>query len=57
MTKIKECPFCGKSPHITKHFKEDMWRLTHRCQVIGPILLDWREIADELVAVWNTRNP
>ena len=29
-TDLLPCPFCGEVPDVTKHFKEPMWRLTHR---------------------------
>jgi hypothetical protein len=51
----KACPFCGEHPRITKHFKEEMWRLLHPCPVMGPMTMDWRESAEALVRLWNTR--
>ena len=51
------CPFCGKQPEIAKNFKEPLWRLTHWCEVIGPIMLDWRESTEALVRQWNRRAP
>jgi hypothetical protein len=41
--KLLPCPFCGELPEISKHFKEEMYRLIHRCKVIGPIVLDWAD--------------
>jgi hypothetical protein len=52
---LKPCPFCGGKAGITKHFKEDMWSLLHRCPVIGPILIDWTVPRSNLVTQWNTR--
>jgi len=55
VSKYKGCPWCGIAPGITKHFKEPMWRLIHRCKVMGVISFDW--VADEatLAERWNTR--
>jgi hypothetical protein len=25
---LKPCPFCGETPKLDKHFREDIWRLT-----------------------------
>lgn len=49
------CPFCGEQPEITKHFKEDAWRLVHRCDVMGALVLDWTEPRRRHVDTWNTR--
>lgn len=49
------CPFCGETPAITKHFKEQMWSLIHRCPVIGAITIDWHDSQREVVGQWNTR--
>lgn len=37
---LEPCPFCGERPEVTKHFKEDMYRLIHRCKVLGPVSFD-----------------
>jgi len=50
------CPFCGAHPEIAKHFREEMWRLTHRCAVVGPLTMDWTGSENRLVERWNTRN-
>jgi hypothetical protein len=50
------CPFCGEVPEIHKHVRYDIWRLTHRCSVLGPILLDWTDEIERLVKRWNTRH-
>lgn len=52
---LKPCPFCGKEATITKHFKEDMHQLIHRCEVIGPIVFEWGD-RDTIVKAWNTRS-
>lgn len=52
---LKPCPFCGGDANITKHFKEDIWQLIHRCPVVGYIGLDWTAPADFLIKRWNTR--
>jgi hypothetical protein len=49
------CPFCGGKAEITKHFKEDMWRLIHRCSVVDPITLEWTAPETRLSDKWNTR--
>lgn len=54
MEDLKSCPFCGETPEITKHFKEEIWRLTHRCSVVGAIMLDWSS-QNWLSKAWNTR--
>ena len=52
---LKSCPFCGgEEAHITKHFKEDMYNLIHRCKIIGCIKLDWSD-KKTLIKAWNTR--
>lgn len=55
MSELKKCPFCKEVPEITKHFKEEMWSLVHRCRVVGPILFDWSADPQRHVARWNTR--
>jgi len=54
--KLKACPFCKKLPEITKHAKEELWSLLHRCKVVGAIKIDWGSY-DRIVAAWNTRTP
>lgn len=49
------CPFCGGEATITKHFKDDLWRLTHRCKTMGFIEIDWRMSPEWLAKQWNTR--
>lgn len=49
------CPFCAETPEIAKHFREEMWRLSHQCCVIGPITLGWCDTVDALLKQWNTR--
>jgi hypothetical protein len=53
--KAEGCPWCGEAPQISKHFRDDAWRLIHRCKVMGPILIDWTYSEDRLVERWNTR--
>jgi len=49
------CPFCGEEPEIAKHFKEEMWRLVHRCPAVGPITIDWRDSVASVIKDWNRR--
>lgn len=51
---LKPCPFCGETPKLAKHFRDDLWRLSHRCPAVGPITLDWTT-PESLVHHWNTR--
>jgi len=53
--KVKTCPFCGEKPDLIKHHKDPMWSLLHRCPVMGPLTIDWRESLSDLVRQWNTR--
>ena len=55
MSEVKPCPFCGETPVIVEHFKEDLWRLTHRCKVMGPMVIDWTSDQNKLAQRWNTR--
>lgn len=50
------CDFCGELPVITKHHKEEIYGLTHRCKVLGPISWEFSE-RDYIVKKWNTRTP
>jgi hypothetical protein len=52
---MKPCPFCGGDAQISKHFKEDIWQLIHRCPVVGAIVIDWTEPEQRVVDRWNTR--
>lgn len=52
---LKPCPFCGNQPVITKHFKEEIWNLLHRCNIVGVISIDWSSSEQELIDRWNTR--
>lgn len=51
---LKPCPFCGDRAELTKHFSSEMWRLIHRCKVLGPISLDWGD-KETHIKSWNTR--
>lgn len=55
-TTLNPCPFCGETPEVHKHFKEPMWRLTHRCWVIGPIVWDWTAPESRIADKWNIRH-
>ena len=50
------CPFCGGIPVITKHFRDESYRLSHSCPIAGPITFDWRDERIDLVTRWNTRS-
>jgi len=52
---VKTCPFCGEKPELTKHHKDPMWSLLHRCKIMGPLTIDWRESLSDIVRQWNTR--
>lgn len=41
---------------MTKHFKEDMWRLLHRCPVMGALVIDWKVSIEDVKEMWNTRS-
>ena len=53
---LKPCPFCGETPELSKHFREDMWQMIHRCKVIGPMLIEWGD-AERITKQWNKRAP
>jgi len=55
MKQLKPCPFCGGDAEITKHFREEMWSLIHRCKVMGPMKLEWSESENSIIERWNTR--
>ena len=48
------CPFCGKLPEITRHFREEMYQLVHRCSAVGPISSGWSS-KERILQNWNTR--
>ena len=52
-TALLPCPFCGEEPIVEKHPNEPMWKLTHQCSAVGPIMLDWTEA--RLIFRWNAR--
>ena len=54
--KLKPCPFCGLTPELSKHFKEPIWQLIHRCRVVSPISLSWSGTSESIVDAWNTRH-
>jgi hypothetical protein len=49
------CPFCMQVPEISKHHKEDLWRLGHVCPIVGTISIDWMNSREALCLLWNTR--
>lgn len=55
MSRILNCPFCGGNPEITDATKMlGVWRLLHRCKIIGPMSLEHYS-RQGLVTAWNTR--
>ena len=54
---LRACPFCGKDcePMIDATRILGLWRIVHRCSVIGPISLE-RSDAKRLADLWNTRS-
>jgi hypothetical protein len=54
--KLKPCPFCGRTPEISKHFRDPIWQLIHRCEVVSPIHLRWGGTAESIADAWNTRH-
>ena len=50
------CPFCGDTPDITKHHREEIYGLIHRCPVAGAI--SWGFIEEPALHVkrWNRRH-
>lgn len=53
--KLLPCPFCGGQPDVVKHFKHPMWNLMHRCSVMGPLSIDWKDSKAALENQWNQR--
>ncbi|MGV8864040.1 MAG: Lar family restriction alleviation protein [Pseudomonas sp.] len=49
------CPFCGDTPEITKHHREDIYGLMHRCPVAGAISWGFREDPTGHAKRWNRR--
>ncbi|GLO05729.1 hypothetical protein PPUJ13061_56330 [Pseudomonas putida] len=52
---LMPCPFCGEKPQITKHHREDIYSFMHRCPVLGPISLGFREDQQAHIEKWNAR--
>ncbi len=50
-----DCPFCGLKPTVSKHFREDMHQLIHRCKVVGPICIEWTDL-QLIEGRWNRRS-
>jgi hypothetical protein len=50
------CPFCGFEVDSLTDATRIMgvWRLLHRCKVIGPIAIE-RVEKDRVILTWNTR--
>ena len=52
---LRECPYCGELPEVTKHFKEELFCMVHRCKIFGPISIDFTNM-NNLQKRWNTRH-
>jgi len=52
--KLKPCPFCGQTPILDRHYRDNLYRLVHRCTAIGAISLDWGTLESNATR-WNTR--
>ncbi|MEW9840553.1 hypothetical protein [Pseudomonas juntendi] len=52
---LMPCPFCGEKPQITKHHREDIYSFMHRCPVLGPISLGFREDQQAHIEKCNAR--
>ena len=54
-SELLPCPFCGGDDvSLTKHFRDDVWNLIHRCRYVAAITVDWSTRA-RVVERWNTR--
>lgn len=52
---LKPCPFCGGEAEIHDATRIlGLWRLVHRCKVIGYIGIE-RADKDAAIAAWNRR--
>lgn len=52
---LKPCPFCGGKPEIHDATRIlGVWRLVHRCKVVGYMEIE-RTISDDAIAAWNHR--
>lgn len=52
---LKSCPFCGGEAEIHDATRIlGLWRLVHRCKVIGYIGIE-RADKEAAIAAWNTR--
>lgn len=49
------CPWCGEKPEVTKHFKDDLWSLVHRCPVFITLQTNGWSSLDYIKERWNTR--
>lgn len=53
---LKSCPFCGGEAEIHDATRIlGLWRLVHRCKVIGYIGIE-RADKDAAIAAWNRRH-
>lgn len=53
---LKSCPFCGGEAEIHDATRIlGLWRLVHRCKVIGYIGIE-RADKEAAIAAWNTRH-
>jgi hypothetical protein len=56
--KLLPCPFCGFEVDSLADATRilGVWRLVHRCEVVGPIAVE-RGDRDKVMLAWNTRAP
>jgi len=56
MSEARNCPFCGEpGPGPVDATKIlGVWRMIHRCKVVGPISLE-NETREGVLETWNTR--
>ena len=54
---LKPCPFCGGRADMAEHFRKEMgWSLIHRCNVMGPLVIEYcGHTRAKIIARWNTR--
>lgn len=51
---LKPCPVCGEQPQVTKHLREEVWGLVHRCKYWGAITFEFAGL-ESIMDRWNHR--